>query len=114
MTTPFASLTAAQQAVVVSYDKAARDYYEAMMHTHRLGQLLAAQHAQNATLFLTIMDTAELLPIPSGASPCATAGCTNNLNNARIAAEAVISANVTAKAVFRQMLGSDRCAELGA
>jgi hypothetical protein len=113
MTTPYAELTPAQQAVVLSYDSAARQYYEALMHAHRLGQLLAAQHAQNATLFLTTMDTGELLPIPAAASPCATAGCTNNLNNARIAAEALIAANVTAKAVFRQMLGSDRCAELG-
>lgn len=113
MTTPYAELTERQQSVVQVYDNTARSYYEKLMEVHRIAQELSAIHSQNATLFLTTMDAGELLPIPGGASVMATAGCTNNLNNARIAAEALIAANVSAKAIFRQMLGSDRCEELG-
>jgi hypothetical protein len=113
MTTPYANLTERQQSVVQKYDNTARSYYAMLMEVHRIAMELSAIHSQNATLFLTTMDTGENLPIPGGASVMATPGTTNSLNNARIAAEALIADNVSAKAIFRQMLGSDTCEELG-
>jgi hypothetical protein len=113
MTTPYADLTEREQAVVQMYDETARQLHELLMVAHRKAQELAAIHSQNSVLFLTTMNMSEDLPIPSGASVNATAGTTNALNNARIAAETFIALNVTNKAVFRQMIGADRCPELG-
>lgn len=113
MTTPYAELTEREKSVVLMYDETARQLHELLMVAHRKAQALAAIHSQNATLFLTKMDTGESLPVPSGASANATPGNTNSLNNARLDAETFIALHVTNKSVFRQMIGSDRCAELG-
>lgn len=113
MTTPYADLTDDQKSIVQMYDATARQFYHAVMDMHRIAQSLSAQHAQNATLFLTTMNAAEVLPAFGNGSVLRTGGTTNGINNARIEAEARITANVTAKAIFRQMLGADNCPELG-
>lgn len=111
--TAYESLTDREKSIVAQYDNTARQRYEIAMELHRKDMELAAIHSQYATLFLTKMYPSQDLDIPGGSSFMATAGNTNALNNARIEAEARIAANVTAKAIFRQMLGSDRCEELG-
>jgi hypothetical protein len=115
MTTPYADLTTEQKEIVSIYDKTAREFYEATMEVHRIAQRLSAIHSQNSTLFLTTMNASEVLPVPTGGtgSVTRTGSTTNGLNNARIEAEARISANVSAKTLFRTYLGSDKCAELG-
>lgn len=114
MSTPFASLTPEQQACVMGYAASARAFYTAYMHLVRTAQPLAARFAQDNTLFNSTMDMGELLPLAPNLSECARPVTTNDLNNARLAAETIIAGAVSAKVSFRQMIGATNCAELGA
>jgi hypothetical protein len=109
----FESLTDRQKMIVEQYDQTARLLYETFINAHRIAMKLSVIHSQNSSLFLTTMYSSQNLPIPGASSVMATEGTTNGLNNARLAGETFIANNVSAKAIFRQMIGGDNCECLG-
>jgi hypothetical protein len=113
MSTPYAELTESQQKQVIQYDSLARQFYMLLMEAHLVALKLSAVQEQNSSLFNSIMNMAEELPIPVSSSVCAQANTTNSLYNAKIAADDFITANVTAKTIFRVMIGADYCEVLG-